>query len=99
MITAFQVFGLTPRATDVEVRTAYRTKLKKLHPDACGDEAVPLFLEARRAFGILSHPDLRRTLGSIAMFSDRLQFAPHEIHAQTIQVLNNFSVISEGEKL
>ncbi len=96
MITAYQVFGLTNRATEVEVRKAYRLKMKQLHPDTCGDDAIPMFLEARRAFGILVHPDLRRTLAHMAIFPERLRYGPHEIQTQTAQVLDNFSLIQKS---
>jgi len=99
MITAYQVFGLSLRPTEIELRKAYRNKMKQLHPDVCGDEALPLFLEARKAFGILAHPDLRRTLGGMALFSDRLRFAPHEFQARTAQVLNNYAALLKRDQL
>ncbi|PUZ61060.1 hypothetical protein GQ55_4G239600 [Panicum hallii var. hallii] len=55
-------------ATQVEIKAAYRTMAKRLHPDASrASGAAAAFLEIRRAYETLSDPDARarydRSLG------------------------------------
>lgn len=42
------MLGVEPTATENEIRTAFRTKAKLLHPDAGGSESA--FIELQEAF-------------------------------------------------
>ena len=57
----YKVLGLTPDATDEQVKLAYRRLAKKYHPDMNpGDkEAEAKFKEANEAYAVLSDSDKR----------------------------------------
>lgn len=48
---AYRVLGLSPDATDAEVKRAYRARVKEVHPDAGGDERE--FRRVTRAYETL----------------------------------------------
>ena len=58
----YQVLGVSPDATDEEIKHAYRALARKYHPDLNKDnkEAAEKFKEAQEAYAILSDPDKRR---------------------------------------
>ena len=91
MLNAYEVFGLSDQANEVEIRRAYRQKIRLLHPDYFGDDAVELFLEAEDAFRILRNERLRNMFSNLKLFSERLKFTPKEVDQTTSLVLKNFS--------
>ena len=58
----YQVLGVTPKATDEEIKKAFRTLARKYHPDVAKDKksAEEKFKEINEANEVLSHPESRR---------------------------------------
>jgi Ca-activated chloride channel family protein len=57
----YAVLGLTPSASDKEIRRAYRVLARKFHPDTrSGETATALFHEVQVAYAVLSDPRRRR---------------------------------------
>ena len=52
----YKILGLTPKATDLEIKKAYRTKARELHPDKNKDDpkAQEKFIQAKAAYDYLS---------------------------------------------
>lgn len=48
-----QVLGISPGASDAEIKRAYRTLAKAHHPDSAGARALPRFLEIQAAYEML----------------------------------------------
>ena len=58
----YQVLGVSPRATDEEIRKAFRTLARKYHPDVAKDKksAEEKFKAINEANEVLSNPESRR---------------------------------------
>ena len=58
----YRVLGVPPKATDEEIKKAFRTLARKYHPDVAKDKktAEEKFKEINEANEVLSHPDSRR---------------------------------------
>jgi len=58
----YQVLGVTPKATDDEIKKAFRTLARKYHPDVAKDKktAEEKFKEINEANEVLSDPESRR---------------------------------------
>jgi DnaJ-class molecular chaperone len=54
----YVVLGVTSKATPDEIRSAYRERVKALHPDRAGVDSAP-FLEAQEAYAVLGDPERR----------------------------------------
>lgn len=75
MINAYEVLGITPPADSEMVKRAYRKRCLDLHPDHSG--RVEDFIELKRAYQLLMHPEKRAHLGTLRIFS------PHLLNAST----------------
>ena len=58
----YQILGVTPKATDEEIKKAFRTLARKYHPDVAKDKksAEEKFKEINEANEVLSNPESRR---------------------------------------
>ncbi len=58
----YKVIGVTPGASEEEIKSAYRRMAKKYHPDAHpGDEGCERrFREINEAYGVLGDPEKRK---------------------------------------
>jgi len=58
----YRVLGVTPKATDEEIKKAFRTLARKYHPDVAKDKksAEEKFKEINEANEVLSNPESRR---------------------------------------
>lgn len=55
--SAYEILGVTAGVSDVELRRAYRMRLRETHPDTGGDAAV--FVQVQRAWELVGTPDAR----------------------------------------
>lgn len=55
----YLVLGIAPDATPEEIRSAYREKALRYHPDNYGSDSGP-FRDVQEAYGVLSDPGRRR---------------------------------------
>ena len=58
----YEVLGLDRKASDSDIKKAFRSKAREFHPDKNPDdpEAEARFKEVQEAYAILSNPDERR---------------------------------------
>lgn len=60
MIDYYQILGVCPKASQVEIRSAYRKLARQLHPDiSSAPEANEEFARLSEAYRVLSNPELR----------------------------------------
>jgi curved DNA-binding protein CbpA len=62
----YSVLKVAPKASDAEIKSAFRNLAKTCHPDVKpGDrEAEEAFQEVKRAYQLLSHPETRKVYDS-----------------------------------
>ena len=60
----WRTLGLSPGATQDEIRRAYRRLAKVNHPDAAGESALPRFLAIQAAYEQLAGPGRTRRVGA-----------------------------------
>ncbi len=58
----YEVLGVERRASEVEIKKAFKLRARELHPDVNGNpDAEEAFKECAEAYEVLSDPDRRRT--------------------------------------
>ncbi|CAJ0582201.1 unnamed protein product, partial [Mesorhabditis spiculigera] len=57
----YDVLGVSPTATQREIKNAYYTLSKKYHPDVAGSSSETKFIEVSEAYEVLKDPTKRRT--------------------------------------
>lgn len=58
-MTLYDILGVSSKATQQQIKKAYRDLVKKLHPDHNNGEENSEFLAVQQAYEILSDPNLR----------------------------------------
>jgi curved DNA-binding protein CbpA len=91
-MTLYEILGLTPEATDAEIKAAHRRAVKTHHPDAGGNPRR--FQQAQRAYDILSDPERRARYDATGTEEDPIavteaQRAQSAISAQIVQFINS----------
>jgi len=70
----YSILGVLPNASPEEIRSAYRSRAKRYHPDHFGRDAGP-FRRIQEAYDVLSDPALRNTYDS-GLRGIRVRHAP-----------------------
>lgn len=68
----YKVLGITPWATERQIRSAYRDLSKLYHPDTTQlgrEDSLEKFKELNHAYATLSNPDRRKTYDQSIQFS------------------------------
>jgi len=68
MFDPYTILGLTPAATPVAIKTAYRKRVQVTHPDRGGDRDE--FIIVVKAFGVLSDPESKRLFDETGVIND-----------------------------
>lgn len=71
----YELLGLSPDASDEQIRQAWRDTARRLHPDTAGEGATDAFLAARYAYEVLVDPRSRRQY-DVEQLAVRLRFRP-----------------------
>lgn len=67
MVDHYQILGVSQNATYHEIRTAYRSKAREVHPDKTGDTTAELFLKVSEAYQVLNNPISRQKYDAIQL--------------------------------
>ena len=62
----YDVLGVSPDAGADEIKRAYRQLARRYHPDISGDDRAVAFVEAARAYEVLTDPRRRRSYDASA---------------------------------
>lgn len=57
--THYQTLGVSPEATQAEIKKAYRTLIRQAHPDLAGPQSAARAAQLSAAYEVLSDPDHR----------------------------------------
>lgn len=71
----YTILGVEPDATQQQIKSAYRRRVKELHPDHYGHDSGP-FLAVQEAYDVLSDPARRRTYDEQLTGQQRRQRPP-----------------------
>lgn len=89
MSSLYEILGLTPEATDKEIKAAYRKAVKKHHPDKGGD--ADKFNSIQQAFDVLGDK-VRRARYDRTGRTDEIKVTPSAVQTminQTVLVIIN----------
>ncbi|CAN1209789.1 Heat shock protein DnaJ domain protein [Tumidithrix helvetica PCC 7403] len=89
--TYYAILGLTPWASAVQIRQAYRDLSKLYHPDTTQlskEIAIEQFRQINEAYATLSNPERRNTYDQMIRFS-RLNYLNHQTDSSETQNLGN----------
>lgn len=78
----YQALGVRRKATADEIKAAYRSQVRSLHPDAQGAEsASPEFHALQEAYAVLSDPDKRKHYDAMLALEERAAAQKAELEA------------------
>jgi curved DNA-binding protein CbpA len=72
----YSVLGITPQASEREIRSAYRALAKKLHPDTGAGSSEEKFRAIQDAYEVLSDPEKRRSYNRARQRAAAVRCAP-----------------------
>lgn len=78
------ILGVEPDATPEQIRSAYRQKVKRLHPDHFGEDCTP-FLAVQEAYNVLSDPDRRQSYDKRLVREQQTRSRPRPVTAKPVQ--------------
>lgn len=98
----YQVLGLTPTATESDIKRAYRKESLVTHPDKWSNmpdspekqKAAQRFVEINRAYTALTNPELKKAYDLINEQSNRLDFEKADI-PDILKALNQATLMVE----
>ncbi|KAK6459292.1 DnaJ-like protein [Scheffersomyces xylosifermentans] len=95
--TYYDILGVEPSATDIELKKAYRKQAIKLHPDknANDPEAASKFQELGEAYGILQDPNSRAIYDEMGV--DGMKESNTAGEAANVDPAEFFAMIFGGE--
>jgi molecular chaperone DnaJ len=96
--TYYMILGVSHGETPGGIRSAYRDRARRIHPDVAGQDATREFQELNEAYGVLSDPSRRRAynaqLASEARGVPRVSLSildpPETIHPSFAEVRDRF---------
>ncbi len=79
----YDALGVSPRASDDEIKKAYRKLARRYHPDVNpgDDSAEQRFKEISAAYEVLSDPDKRRAYDEFGADATKMGFDPEQARA------------------
>ena len=80
----YTILGVDSNANPDQIKSAYRKKAKKLHPDHYGQNSEP-FRAVQEAYDVLSDPERRRAYDARLARDRRVQNAPPAMRAESLR--------------
>ena len=80
----YTILGVDSNANPDQIKSAYRKKAKKLHPDRYGQNSGP-FRAVQKAYDVLSDPERRRAYDARLACDRRVQNASPAMRAEPLR--------------
>lgn len=79
MVDHYQILGVSQDATYHEIRVAYRSRAKEVHPDKTGGSTEDLFREVSEAYQVLNNPISRQKYDIMQLDTTRTNEGFHSL--------------------